>query len=225
MSFNKNFKRVISLVSLGLVVMVGGVYGCSDNTTQPENPVIAPENEGFSYQIVAQQTTLADTILKIRVSWKAPNDPFGAPDFYRHTMTATKVVTDAVTGPLPSLKVVNGIADTVSIKLNLVNDTVTLTSNVWSVRRNLQSTSPAVGKLFVRRGDRAPLPPDSIRVDTIYVGGAVPIIGSKESIKILPNTTSLEVNNQRSFNSLFTKQVNGATTYKVGNTTYLTLSM
>jgi hypothetical protein len=112
-----------------------------------------------------------DTLIKIRVTWKAPNDPTGgAPDYYRHTMTANKTVTDAVTGPFPSKKQVNGLVDTVTIKLNLVNDSVTLTSSVWSVRRGLESTSPAVAQLFVKRGDRPPLPPDSLKVDTLIVG-------------------------------------------------------
>jgi hypothetical protein len=82
-------------------------------------------------------------------------------------MTSSKVVTDASTGSLPTLKQVNGLVDTVAIKLALVNDTVTLISRVWSVRRGLQSSTAAQGNLFVRRGDRPPPPADSISVDFI----------------------------------------------------------
>ena len=145
------------------------VLSCKDTTTviPTEKPVVV-EEMGFS--VLSQTVVATDTLIKIRVTWKAPNDPFGAPDSYRHTMTANKTVTDSSTGPFPNKKLVLGLADTVIIKLNLVNDSVTLTSNVWSVRRGIESTTASTAKLFVRRGDKPPLPPDSLKVDTLIVG-------------------------------------------------------
>lgn len=218
--FTKHFKRVMLTVSLIVASTVGGFYACSDTPTVSQNPVQAPLDSDFGFAVLNTTTTLTDTILTIRVNWKAPNDPFGAPDFYRHTMVASKTVTDASTGPLPSLKQVNGLVDTVRIKINYVNDTVTLTSSVWSVRRGLQSTTPATGKLFVRRGDKAPLPPDSIKVDTIVVPGA-PIIGA--GLVKLKSSPELVKNNETAFNSLFKTMNDGSQIYKVGNTTYLTI--
>lgn len=209
--FSKKGRSILGLLSLCFVVL----YACSDAPTKVDNPVIPPEDTGVSFALLSSIISGTDTNISIRVSWKAPNDPFGAPDFYRHTMTASKVVTDASTGNLPSLKQVNGLMDTVRITLKKVNDTVTLTSNVWSVRRNLQSTSPAIGVLFVRRGDRAPLPPDSIRVDTIVIPEApvVPIVSVKSDLLTEINKTS--------FNKLFpTKEYD---IVQFGNTTYITI--
>lgn len=193
------------------------VVGCTiERVVEPETqPVQPPIESGMSFMLLSSIISATDTNLNIRVSWRAPNDPFGAPDFYRHTMTASKVVSDSTTGNLPNLKQVNGLMDTVRITLKRINDTVTLTSNVWSVRRNLQSTSPAVGRLFVRRGDRAPLPPDSIRVDTIVVPGAppAPIVAVKSALLTEINKTS--------FNKLFpTKEYDMV---QFGNTTYITI--
>jgi hypothetical protein len=212
------------LTKLVTIVVLGGLlttYACSDTPTKAVDPVIPPDDAGVSFSMLSNIITATDTNINIRVSWKAPNDPYGAPDFYRHTMVASKVVTDTSTGNLPNLKQVNGLVDTVRISLKKINDTVTLTSSVWSVRRSLQSTSPAIGKLFVRRGDRAPLPPDSIKVDTIVIPAA-PIVGNVSSILFQKNTAALV--NEQSYNSMFGSYKNGVSIYKSGNTTYLTIS-
>lgn len=209
--FSKKGRSILGLLSLCFVVL----YACADATTKADTPVIPPEDTGVSFSLLSSIISGTDTNINIRVSWKAPNDPFGAPEFYRHSMVASKVVTDSTTGNLPNLKQVNGLADTVRITLKKINDTVTLTSNVWSVRRGLQSTSPGIGKLFVRRGDRAPLPPDSIRVDTIVIPEAptVPIMAVKSELLTEINKTS--------FNKLFpTKEYD---IVQFGNTTYITI--
>lgn len=199
------------------ILLLMFVAGCVvERVVEPETQSVQPPAEsGMSFMLLSSIISATDTNLNIRVSWKAPVDPYGAPDFYRHTMTASKVVTDSTTGNLPNLKQVNGLMDTVRITLKKINDTVTVTSNVWSVRRSLQSTSPAVGRLFIRRGDRAPLPPDSIRVDTIVVpeapGGAIGLVQSSLLTEI----------NKTSFNKLFpTKEYD---IVQFGNTTYITI--
>jgi hypothetical protein len=213
-------KRLRSVVGLSLIFGLV-LYACSDSPTKASDPVVPPDDAGVSFSMLSSIITATDTNINIRVSWKAPNDPFGAPEFYRHTMVASKLVTDSTTGNLPTLKQVNGLADTVRISLKKINDTVTLTSNVWSVRRSLQSTTPAIGKLFVRRGDRAPLPPDSIKVDTIVISAA-PVIGSMSSI-LLQNNANTTLINEQSYNSMFGSYKNGVSIYKSGNTTYLTI--
>jgi hypothetical protein len=202
------------IIGLSLVFGVS-LYACADASTEAPNPVIPPEDTSVSFALLSSIISGTDTNINIRVSWKAPNDPFGAPEFYRHTMTASKVITDSTTGNLPNLKQVSGLTDTVRITLKKINDTVTLTSNVWSVRRGLQSTSPAIGKLFVRRGDRAPLPPDSIRVDTIVIPEAplIPIVAVKSVLLTEINKTS--------FNKLFPTKEYDITQF--GNTTYITI--
>lgn len=207
-------KQLRSIIGLSLICSVV-LYACKDTPTSTLNPVNPPEDTGVSFSLLSSITTATDTNLNIRISWKAPNDPFGAPEFYRHTMTASKIVTDSTTGNLPTLKQINGLVDTVRISLKKVNDTVTLTSNVWSVRRGLQSTSPGIGRLFVRRGDRAPLPPDSIRVDTIVIPSAptVPIVTVKSALLTEINKTS--------FNKLFPTKEYDVTQF--GNTTYITI--
>ena len=184
------------------------------------SPAPSPEGETVAFAVVAQLNGVADTTIKIRVTRKAPNDGFGLPEYYLHTMTSSKVVVDAVTGPLPTSKRANGLADTVSIKLNLVNDTVTLTSRVWSVRRTLQSTSPAVATLLLRRGDRPPPPPDSIKVDTIVLPAA-PITGGMTNVLSAKSIT--DIDNSAAYRSLFIREENGTTTYKVGTNSYITL--
>ncbi len=184
------------------------------------SPAPSPENESVAFGVVSQFTTATDTTIKIRVTWKAPNDGFGLPEYYLHTMTSSKVVVDAVTGPLPTLKRANGLADTISIKLNLVNDTVTLTSRVWSVRRTLQSASPSVATLLLRRGDRSPPPPDSIKVDTIVLPAAPTSAGMTS---LLSFKSVSEVDNSAAYRSLFIREENGTTSYKVGANSYITL--
>lgn len=219
MSYSAASRTVLRLI---MGCFIGIVVACKDSPSE-SNEVILPPNDGsLSYSMLSSLTTATDTIIRIRVSWVAPNDPFGLPEFYRHTMTASKTVTDLSTGPLPTLKQVNGLVDTIRIKLNLVNDTVTLTSNVWSVRRGLQSTTPAVGKLFIRRGDRAPLPPDSIKVDTIVVPSA-PSSGNISSIVLQANDDVGSINNQ-TYNSMFGNYKNGVSVYKTKNVTYLTIA-
>jgi hypothetical protein len=210
---------------LKYVVMAALVLlGCSGE--QPVDvgsgfsPAPSPEGETVAFAVVAQLNGVADTTIKIRVTWKAPNDGFGLPEYYLHSMTSSKVVVDAITGPLPTSKRANGLADTVSIKLNLVNDTVTLTSRVWSVRRTLQSTTPAVATLFLRRGDRPPPPPDSIKVDTIVIPAA-PIVGGMVNVLSAKNIT--DIDNSAAYRSLFIREENGTTTYKVGTNSYITL--
>lgn len=203
--FQKLFKYLVQMVALM-------VMGCSDSNTAPENRPIIPE--GVSFSLVSAPT---DTVLRIKVNWSKAEDAYGPADFYRHTMTASKIVTDSLTGPLPTLKEVNGLADTVSIKVSLVNDTVTLISKVWSVRRGLQSSNPAQGNLFVRRGDRPPPPPDSIKVDTIVIPIA-PVIGGLSQV-----LTKVESNTNVKSITPFRREENGTTLYKMGNTTILTL--
>ena len=194
-------RKVLNVAGIVLIGFVSVLYGCRDTPTKVADPVIPPEDSGVSFSMLSSIITATDTNINIRVSWKAPNDPFGAPEFYRHTMVASKVVTDSTTGNLPNLKQVNGLVDTVRISLKKINDTVTLTSSVWSVRRGLQSTTPGVGRLFVRRGDRAPLPPDSIKVDTIIIP-ATPVDGNMSSILFQKNVDQTLVNEQ-SYNSVF----------------------
>jgi hypothetical protein len=217
---NKVSAKVKSILSIFVVTSAVLYAACSDTPTKAVDPVIPPEDSGVSFTMLSSIITATDTNINIRVTWKAPNDPFGAPEFYRHTMVASKVVTDSTTGNLPNLKQVNGLVDTVRISLKKINDTVTLTSSVWSVRRSLQSATPGIGKLFVRRGDRAPLPPDSIRVDTIVIPSA-PVIGNMSSI-LFQNSDSRLINEQ-SYNSMFGNYKNGVSIYKSGNTTYLTI--
>lgn len=217
LTLKKSLKGFVYVCLIGIV----GLYACRDTPVDSVNPAKPPEDSSVGFNMLSSITTATDTIIRIRVSWRAPNDPLGAPDFYRHTMTTSKVVTDGVTGPLPSLKQVNGLVDTIRIKLNLVNDTVTLTSNVWSVRRGLQSQTAGVGTLFIRRGDRAPLPPDSIRVDTIIIPAA-PVIGNVSSVLFKTNTEIQSINDE-SYKAMFGNPSQGFSMYKTGNVTYLTI--
>jgi hypothetical protein len=188
------------------------VIGCSDGPS-PATPDVKPTVPGgVSFNVVG--TT--DTILRVRVSWAAPQDGFGPIDFYRHTMTSSKVVVDASTGPLPDKKQINGTSDTVSIKVRLVEDSVTLISRVWSVRRGLESTTPAQGTLFVRRGDRPPPPPDSIRVDTIVI--PIPSGLRTSTYTMSSILTPVNVNNQTSINLQ-----ESVTVYKFSNYTVFSL--
>jgi len=161
----EDLKKIPSIVWNGIVFVAvfSLMFACNPEITPPGEEVPAPP--GVSFAIVAQ----TDTILTVQVRWSKVEDGYGAADYYVHTMTAGKVVTDSTTGPLPNAKQVNGLADTIKIRVQLVNDTVTLESKVWSVRRGLQSLTPAIGRLVVRRGDVPPPPPDSISVDTIVV--------------------------------------------------------
>jgi len=176
-------QKFIRTCILAFAVMT---VACADDTTAPI--VEAPKlPEGMSFGLVSSGV---DSIVRIRVAWAKAEDAAGAAEFYRHTMTANKVVTDASTGPLPTLKQVNGLADTVAIKKPVPGDTITLVSQIWSVRRNLQSLTPAEGNLVIRRADAPPPPPDSVTVDTIVI----PIMqgvkmGAPSLVKVAPKTT------------------------------------
>lgn len=222
MLHNSISKKVLNITGVVLFSLLSVLSACKD--TPVESGIVAspPDDGSLGFNLLSSLTTATDTVLRIRVSWKAPNDPLGAPDFYRHSMVASKVVTDTTTGPLPTLKQVNGLVDTVFVKLNLVNDTVTLTSNVWSVRRGIQSQTAGVGKLFIRRGDRAPLPPDSIKVDTIVVP-ASPVIGNTASI-LFNSKVNVNAVNDESYKSMFGNPTDGVSMYKSGNVTYLTIT-
>jgi len=138
------------------------------STVHAQGRMPAPAEVTFNVLSVTESQTTAT--MKIRVRWNAVSDAYGPADWYLHTMTSSKVVTNVATGPLPTLKRVNGIVDTVIIVLNIANDSVSLTSNVWTVRRGLQSLSARFNTAMIRRGDIAPPPPDSVRVDTVLVG-------------------------------------------------------
>lgn len=159
LEMNRTIKRIAVVLVMALVMLA-----CRPSDLfepKPEPPTI-----GFN--ILSAHSS--DSILVIRVSWTPASDDGGPAEYYVHTMTSSKLVTDSVTGPLPNEAIVNGTADTVSIKIASINDEVTLTANVWSVRRGLRSTAPAIGLLVIRRGDQPPPPPDSITVDTIVIG-------------------------------------------------------
>jgi hypothetical protein len=216
-----------------VVVAAFMLLGCTvERIVEPGDVVDAtplvksPDSTSVSFSMLTQSVVATDTTIRIRVTWKAPNDGYGLPEYYLHTMTTSKVVVDATTGPLPVSKRANGLVDTVRIKLNFISDTVTLTSRLWSVRRGLQSISPAVGTLFIRRGDRPPPPPDSIKVDTLVIPGAPPVSGvslqnSMESPLSVVNISELD--NAAAYRSLFIRDEDGTTTYKVGTSTYITL--
>lgn len=216
----KHLKYVVA-VSLMLL-------GCTvERIVEPGDGYIivpSPDESSVSFSLLSQVVVANDTTIKIRVTWKAPDDGFGLPEYYLHTMTSSKVVVDATTGALPVTKRANGLADTVNIKLNLVNDTVTLASRVWSVRRGLQSVTPATATLFIRRGDRPPPPPDSVKVDTLVIPGAPPgAAGLKVAANPLSIVSMSELDNAAAYRSLFIREESGTTTYKIGTSTYITL--
>ena len=197
----------------GMLMMLVALIGCADEAVAPivEAPAVPT---GMSFGLVVAPS---DTVLRIRVSWPQASDAAGAAEFYRHTMTASKVVTNGATGPLPTLKQVNGLADTVSIKMLAAGDTVTLTSRIWSVRRGLQSATPAEGNLVIRRADRPPPPPDSVTVDTIVI----PIMQGLRS-----NTSPLtKVSPMTIFKSIipFKHEEDGTMVEISGNTTVFTI--
>lgn len=164
----KNTFRYGLLGAIAIAVTLA--VGCKGD---PASPIPVPDNPpAVSFNVLSSFPAASgtDTIYRIRVSWTAPVDPFGAPEYYIHTMTATETITDGETGPLPTNKQTPFLVDTVAIKVGLVNQTVTLTSNVWSFRRGLKSSTPAVGTLVIRRGDRAPLPPGDVTIDTLVIG-------------------------------------------------------
>lgn len=200
-------------IKFSTLVMLVALLGCADKTIAPivEPPVLP---SGMSFGLV---TSPADSILLIRVAWPKATDAGGDAEFYRHTMTASKVVTDASTGPLPELKQVNGLADTVSIKKPAPGDTITLVAKIWSVRRGLQSVTPAEGNLVIRRSDAPPPPPDSITVDTIVI----PIMQGLRT----PSTPLTKVTPMTIFKSIipFKHEEDGTLVDITGNTTTFTI--
>lgn len=156
--------------------------------------------------------------ITIRARWAKPiTDGLGDPDWYLHTMTANKVVS----GVLPTRKKVLGLADTVTIGRPAVTDTLILTSQVWSVRRNLESAKAATGKLVIMTADKAPPAPDTVLVDTIIL---TPIMaGVKISADEFFMAVPSDSNNIKSYNSLFIRDEKGNTTYTNNNTTFITL--
>jgi hypothetical protein len=166
--------------------------------------------------------SVLSTTISVRASWAKPaSDGRGDPEYYLHTMTANKTVSG---GTLPVRKKVTGLADTITINRPAVNDTIILTSQVWSVRRALESPNAATGRLVIRTADAAPPPPDTIIVDTIVLAPSIPSQGMS-SIKtpalfvISSDTNNLLFN----YNSLFIRKEDGATIMSDKNTTYITL--
>lgn len=165
-------QKFIRFIFLMVIVMV---TACADETVAPVvEPPTVPSRMSFGLL-----TAPSDSVLFVRVAWTKATDVAGDAEFYRHTMTTSKVVTDASTGPLPTSKQVNGLVDTVAIKKPVPNDTIAIVSKIWSVRRGLQSLSPAEGNLIIIRADQPPPPPDSVTVDTIIF---VPIMQGMRSV-------------------------------------------
>lgn len=218
MSLRKAFSTKVSCLFMAACIAFL-VIGCSDSPAKASDPVQPPEESGMAFSLLASSISATDTTLNIKVSWKAPVDAYGAPEYYLHTMTSSKLVTDSISGPLPTNKRVDGLVDTVRVRLAAINDTVTLTASIRSYRRGLTSI-PAIGKLFIRRGDKAPPPPDSVTVDTIVVPTA-PAISMNRLVS--PISIPLITIDSPEYISLFARESTGTTSYKVKNTTYLTL--
>lgn len=168
--------------------------------------------ETVGFRLVSS-AVLSPTI-SLRASWAKPvADGRGDPEYYLHTMTANKALTS---GTLPVRKRVNGLADTITIGRPAVLDTIILTSQVWSVRRGLESITPATGRVVIITSDAPPGPPDTVIVDTIIVS---PVIVTPELFTV----STRDVNTSKSFNSLFIRDEKGTTTFSHSNTTYITL--
>jgi hypothetical protein len=173
-------QKLIRTFILAFAVMI---VGCVDDTTAPivEAPVVPA---GMSAKLVSSD----QFTVRVQIAWQKAEDANGAANFYRHTMTADKEITDETTGPLPTLKQVDGLADTVTIKKPTPGDTVRLTSKIWSVRRNLQSLTFAEGSLVIIRADQPPPPPGSPTVDTVRIDiNAAPLYAPL--VKVAPKTT------------------------------------
>ena len=127
---------------------------CSDHSPT------APQNVD---NVTMNMIPLSDTIYQILVAWPNVSDRYGDVESYIHTATSSIPLPD----DLPNERPMMGTRDSYTITVSLIKDTVSITSSIWSVRRGIRSTTPAVGTLFIRRGDQAPPPPDSIVIDTI----------------------------------------------------------
>jgi len=132
-----------------LLLLFVGIYSCFPDQTpfEPETPVDEQPTAGVSFSIVGS----TDSIIRVRVSWSAGGDQFGLPDYYNFTLRASKAITDSSTGSLPDKKKVYGLADTVTLKRSLIGDSAMIVARVWSVRRDLESTTPAQGQVYVKR--------------------------------------------------------------------------
>lgn len=163
-------------------------------------------------------SNVLSTNVSLRASWAKPtSDGRGDPEYYLHTMTANKTVS----GTLPTRKRVNGLADTITIGRPAVNDTIILTSQVWSVRRGLESSKAATGRLVIRTGDAPPPPPDTVIVDTIVLAPEPPPPGIK-----VDNFFTLLSEKETSpipHRTLFIREEDGTTVWSDKNTTYITL--
>jgi hypothetical protein len=202
-----------------LLLLIVGVTACEvvrvvEPPVQTDKNPVEVNDVGFS--LLA--SNVSPTTISIRTSWKKPiSDGKGDPEYYLHTMTANKTVS----GTLPNRKRVNGLIDTVVIGRPAVTDTLILTSRVWSVRRLLESTTPATAQLVIRTADSPPPPPDSIRVDTIVLA---PIIGGAIKVNDFFSEVPADSNTmKKSLYSLFIREEDGSTTFFDKNTTYITL--
>lgn len=171
---------------------------------------------GFS---LISSNVVSNTI-SIRTRWAKPtSDGLGDPEYYLHTMAANRTVS----GTLPTRKRVNGFVDTVTINRPATTDTLILVSRVWSVRRGLESTSPAQGQVVIRTADGPPPPPDSIRVDTIILSPVGPSAPGALRMNGFFTSTSTDSNSLKHYRSLFVREENGTTTIVSKNTTFVTL--
>jgi len=191
---------------------------CSvDRIIVPEAPTKIPTVGPIGFSLLSAFTT--PVTISIRASWAKPtSDGLGDPEYYLHTMTANRAV-----GTLPTRKRVNGLADTVVINRPAPNDTVIIISSVWSVRRGLESTNPATGKVVIRTADQAPPRPDTVYVDTIVLAPAIQAPASNLSANLFTVVPSNAATNAASYLSLFIREENGETTYHTEEATYITL--
>lgn len=132
-----------------------------------EGPTIADVPPSITSRVgfnIISESVIPNALV-MRVSWATPtSDGRGDPEYYLHTMTANKTLAG-----LPNRKRVNGLMDTVTILRPGILDTVILTSSVWSVRRGLESNTPALGRLVIMTADGPPAPPDTVFVDTLIL--------------------------------------------------------
>ena len=167
---------------------------------------------GVGFNVIAQ-SSLSNTV-KIRASWSLPTDDGrGSIDYYLHTMTANKNV-----GTLPVREQVLGTADTVEITRPGVADTVIITSSVWSVRRTLESTTAATGRLVIMTADGPPPPPDTVFVDTLFLAPSIVQSGMSSIFSVSRDDAA-----SRSYTALFARKEHTLSEVIQENTTFVTL--
>lgn len=181
-----------------------------------EGPTIADAPPSITsrvgFNMIAESSTI--NTITIRASWAKPaSDGRGDPDYYLHTMSANKSV-----GSLPNRKQVNGLVDTVTVTRPSALDTLILTSNVWSVRRGLESTTPGTGRLVIMTADGPPPPPDTVFVDTLILSPMTQPVRTSSIFSMTQSTPDMQ-----QYRSLFMREENGTTTFVQENTTYITL--